>query len=37
MKLMAQVKLLATPEQAQLLKQTLEQANALCTAMSAWA
>ncbi len=37
MKLTAQVKLLPTPEQAQLLQQTLETANALCNAMSDFA
>jgi predicted transposase len=38
MKLIAQVKLLATPEQAQMLRQTLEQANAACNYVSqqAW-
>ncbi len=37
MKLIAQVKLLPTHEQAQMLKQTIEQANALCNAMSEFA
>ncbi len=37
MKLIAQVKLLPTHEQTQMLKQTIEQANALCNAMSDFA
>src|SRR5574338_203841 len=37
MKLIAQVKLLSTHEQAQTLRQTIEQANALCNAMSEFA
>jgi IS605 OrfB family transposase len=37
MKLIAQVKLLPTYEQAQMLKQTMEQANALCNVMSGFA
>ena len=37
MKLIAQVKLLPTHEQTQMLKQTVEQANALCNAMSDFA
>src|SRR5262245_47762620 len=37
MKLTAQVKLLPTPEQAEVLKQTLEAANAACNAISAYA
>ncbi len=37
MKLIAQVKLLPSHEQAQMLKQTIEQANALCNAMSEFA
>ena len=37
MKLIAQVKLLPTHEQMQMLKQTIEQANALCNTMSEFA
>ena len=37
MKLTAQVKLVPTPEQARLLKETLERANAACNAISAYA
>src|ERR1041384_7149585 len=39
MKLTAQIKLLSVPEQAELLKATLERANAACNAISdyAWA
>ena len=37
MKLTAQVKLVPTPEQAALLKATLEAANAACNAISAYA
>ncbi len=37
MKLIAQVKLVPTPQQATLLKQTLEAANATCNAISAYA
>lgn len=37
MKLTAQVKLLPTPEQAERLKQTLEQMNAICNAISNYA
>jgi IS605 OrfB family transposase len=36
-KLTAQVKLVVTPEQAQVLKETLETANAACNAISQWA
>jgi hypothetical protein len=34
MKLTAQIKLLPTPEQAELLKATLERSNAACNAIS---
>jgi putative transposase len=37
MKLTAQVKLMPTPEQAELLRQTLTAANAACTAISEYA
>jgi IS605 OrfB family transposase len=37
MKLTAQIKLLPTPEQAELLRQTLERANAACDAISGYA
>ncbi len=37
LKLIAQVKLVVTPEQSQALLETLEAANALCNELSAWA
>lgn len=37
MKVMAQIKLLPTPEQAEMLKQTIERANAACDAIGAYA